>query len=244
MKSHYCSQCGTALAADAKFCEQCGNAVSQSATTATPGQMTEAVAMPTSVETSPPPADGLEWESEMKLINNRFFLGDLLKWTIATMLVCAAIFIPLFGISGGKDGLFAALLFLSLPPVLIFLGTFIFVIIMGNRVPMAFRIDALGVNMRSVSKRVKSINRTAMILGVLAGKPGMVGAGMAGASQENTTIAWQDLRKVRFHPVQQVIFLKGGILSRIRVYCTPQNYPSVEHLIRSRMPSTANVSVM
>lgn len=244
MQSHYCSQCGTALAADAKFCEQCGTAVPQSATTAAPSQISEAVAPPPLAEVSPPAADGLEWESEMKLINNRFFLGDLVKWTLVTMLVCAAIFIPLFGSSGGKDGLFAALLFLSLPAILIFLGTFIFVIIMGNRVPMVFRIDAHGVNMRSVSKRVKNINRTAMILGVLAGKPGMVGAGVAGASQENTTIAWQDLRKVRFHPVQQVIFLKGGILSRIRVYCTPQNYPSVEHLIRSHMPATANVAVM
>jgi hypothetical protein len=114
---------------------------------------------------------------------------------------------------------------------------------MGNRLPLAFRVDALGVNMQSASKRVTNINRTAMVLGVLAGKPGMVGAGAIGASQENTTIAWQDLRKVCFHPVQQVIFLKGGIFSRIRVYCTPQNYPSVERLIRSRMPATVNATV-
>jgi hypothetical protein len=242
MKSHYCSQCGAALTANAKFCEQCGAAVPQSAADV-PGQMSEAVAMPSVADVPQQPADELEWQSEMKLINNRFFLGDLVKWTLVTMLVCAAIFIPLLGISGGKDGLFAALLFLALPVVLIFLGTFIFVIIMGNRLPLAFRVDALGVNMRSVSKRVTHINRTAMVLGVLAGKPGMVGAGAIGASQENTTIPWQDLRKVCFHPVQQVIFLKGGIFSRIRVYCTPQNYPSVERLIRSRMPANVNATV-
>ena len=38
-----------------------------------------------------------------------------------------------------------------------------------------------------------------------------------------------------------VIFLKGGILSRIRLYCLPQNYAQVSQMIRCRLPDKAIV---
>jgi hypothetical protein len=97
--------------------------------------------------------------------------------------------------------------------------------------------------MKSVSRRVKNINRTAMIVGMLAGKPGMVGAGAIGESQERTSIAWSSVRRVRFHPAQGVVFVKGGILSRLRLYCTPQNYQAVEQIIRSHLPAVADVAM-
>lgn len=190
----------------------------------------------------PPDPSPLEWETEMKLLNNRFFLGDLTKWTVVTTIVFAAILIPLLGFSGGREGLEAAILFLALPPVLIFVSTLIFILLMGNRLPLRFRIDAEGLHMKSVSRRVRNINRTAMILGALAGKPGAVGAGAIGASQENTSIGWEELSKVRFHPADRVVFLKGGIFSRIRVYATPQNYESVAERIRNRLPAHAEVT--
>jgi hypothetical protein len=51
-------------------------------------------------------------------------------------------------------------------------------------------------------------------------------------SQQSTTIAWNELRKIRFYPAQRVIFLKGGIFSRIRLYCTAQNYEAVAKTVK------------
>ncbi len=124
------------------------------------------------------------------------------------------------------------------------MGTLIFVLIMGNRVPMAFKIDAEGVHMTSNSKRIKNINRGVILLGLLAGKPGAVGAGMIGQSQEDATILWGELRKVHFYPTQRVIFLKGGIFSRIRIYCTTENYPTAELMIQKHMPEKVRIEAM
>jgi len=181
----------------------------------------------------------LEWETEMKLLNDRFFLADLVKWTGLTTLLFAAILVPLFGFSGGPEGLRAALLFLAIPPVLLLVSTLIFILVMGNRLPLGFRIDEEGIRMRSLSKRVSNINRAAMVIGALAGKPGAVGAGAIGASQERCFIPWEDLRKVRFFPEQGVIFLKGGIFSRIRIYAEPAVYEAAARVILSRLPAAA-----
>ncbi len=243
MKTTCCSQCGAPFANEAKFCEQCGAARSTAATVPAPLAMPP----PESAAAAPlaPPAlqtSDLEWQSDMKLLNNRFFLGDLAKWTVLTTIACGVFFMLLFGLAGNGNGVQVALVFMTIPPVLIFLGTLIFALIMGNRLPMAFRVDSNGIHMKSLSKRVKNINRTAMVVGVLAGKPGMVGAGAIGASQERTSIVWHELHRVRFHPDQRVIFVKGGILSRLRVYCTPQNYKAVEQTILNNLPSDAYVT--
>lgn len=240
MKTTYCSQCGAPFAKESKFCEQCGTARSIVATA--PASATIPQPEPAAASSPALGAESLEWQSDMKLLNNRFFLGDLVKWSGLTVLVCGVFFFGLFGLDGGRDGVQVVLVFMSIPLVLIFLGTLIFALIMGNRVPMEFRLDDDGIHMKSVSRRVKNINRTAMIVGMLAGKPGMVGAGAIGASQERTSIAWSSLRRVRFHPAQGVVFVKGGILSRLRLYCTPQNYQAVEQIIRSHLPAVADVT--
>ena len=234
MKNNYCSQCGAALRPAAKFCAQCGTALGQ--IVETPANAAAAKQAPTPGQ----PADGqtLEWQAEMSLLTNRFFLGDCLKWLVLSLLLCALIFLPLLGFTGGGEGVVAAFIFLAFVPALMIPGILIFAAIMGNRVPMEFSIDEQGVRMRSVSNRIKGINRTAMILGLLAGKPGMIGAGATGMSQEKEFIVWGDLRKVKFYPVQRVVFLKGGILSRIRLYCTAENYEAVERLIRKNAPPT------
>jgi len=182
------------------------------------------------------------WQAEMTLLGNRFFLADLGKWLGLTLLVCAAIFVPLLGVAGGAKGVEAAFLFLGIGACLLILGTLLFVAIMGNRVPMEFTVDGDGVIMRTVSRRVKGINAATIVLGALARKPGAVGAGVIGASQQSTTIAWDELRRIRFFPAERVIFLKGGIFSRIRVYCTEQNYAAVEATIRQRKPPAADIA--
>jgi hypothetical protein len=215
----FCSQCGAPLGEAAKFCGQCGHALGDPADAASPGVGA---------------AVDLVWQADMTLLNNRFFLADLVKWLGWTLLVCLAIFIPLMGIPGGAQGVRAAFLFTGTGAVLLIFSTLLFVLIMGNRVPMEFTLDNDGIQMRTVSKRIKKINLVAILFGVLARKPGAIGAGALGMSGQSTRIAWNELRKIQFHPVQRVIFLKGGILSRIRLYCTAQNYQACAAMVGER----------
>lgn len=184
------------------------------------------------------------WQAEMKLLNNRFFLGDFAKWFGLTMLICSTLFMLIFGIPGGLKGIEAALLMTGIGAVLLIVSTLIFVIIMGNRVPMEFTVNSDGVNMRGISKRMKGINKLAIIMGVLARKPGAIGAGTIGMSQQSTTIPWNELQKVHFYPAYQAIFLKGGIFSRIRLYCTSQNYEAVVKIIQQFKPSKTEIKTI
>jgi hypothetical protein len=214
----------------ANFCPECGTAVSAASTTVADGE-------------SARDPSCLEWEAEMTLLNNRFFLRDATKWLAMTMAVGAALLLPIFGIPGGWGGIQAAMLILLIGLASMTMGTLIFALIMGNRLPMAFKVDAEGVNMKSVSRRMKNINRGAILLGLLARKPGVVGAGMAGRSQEDITIPWNELRKVHLYPAHRVIFLRGDIFSRIRLYCTPSNYALAEQYIRTRLSMRTTVKV-
>ncbi len=180
----------------------------------------------------------------MKLLNNRFFLADFAKWFSLTLLICSTLFMLIFGIPGGLKGVEAALLMTGIGAVLLIVSTLIFVMIMGNRVPMEFTVNRDGVNMRGISRRMRGINQLAIIMGVLASKPGAIGAGTIGMSQQNTTIAWNELQKVHFYPAHQVIFLKGGIFSRIRLYCTPQNYAAVAKIIQQYKPSKSEIKTI
>jgi hypothetical protein len=213
----FCSQCGKPLAAAAKFCGECGRSCGESA------------------DAGPGTAGGLVWQTDMMLLNNRFFLADCVKWLGWSLGISLAIFLPLFGIPGGVDGMRTAFLMTGIGAVLLIFSTLLFVLIMGNRVPMEFSINNDGIQMRTRSKRMKSINKIAIIFGVLARKPGAIGAGALGRSGQNTHIAWNELSKIQFHPAQRVIFLKGGILSRIRLYCTAQNYA----VVAARIEETA-----
>ena len=215
----FCSQCGASLGEAAKFCSKCGHSL---------GNSTDAAVSDVGA------AVDLVWQADMTLLNNRFFLADLVKWLGWTLLVCLAIFIPLMGIPGGAQGVRAALLFTGIGAVLLIFSTLLFVVIMGNRVPLEFTLNNDGIQMRTVSRRIKGINLIAILFGVLARKPGAVGAGAIGMSGQNTRIAWNELRIIQFHPAQRVIFLKGGILSRIRLYCTTQNYQAVAAMIGER----------
>ena len=232
MKNVACPKCGAPLTERSKFCAQCGS----SAVVAHP---------PTSLTgSSHPESDDslLEWQAEMKLLTNRFFWGDMGKCLGLTLLALLSFTIPIFLSSGAQKGLQGAVIILSIPTVLVLFGTLIFIVIMGNRVPMEFKIDSAGVRMQSVSKRIKGINRAAIVLGLLAGKPGAVGAGELGRTQEKCCIAWNELHKVRYYPNQRVIFVNGGFLSKIRVYCTPENYSNVAGRIRAKTPPQAVVS--
>ena len=159
-----------------------------------------------------------------------------------TLLALLAFIIPLFWSSGAQKGLQGAVIILSIPTVLLFVGMLIFIVTMGNRVPMEFKIDGAGVRLQSVSKRIKVINRTAIVLGLLTGKPGAIGAGELGRTQEKWSIAWNEPSKVSYYPNQRVIFVNGGFLSKIRVYCTPENYSNVAGRIRAKTPPQAVVS--
>ncbi len=105
--------------------------------------------------------------------------------------------------------------------ILVMLGFF------GNRFPMGFALGPQGAMVVSLSGRGRWGNRLAVVLGALAGKPGVAGAGLLGMAQETTGVAWDEVRRLKIHAPARVISLMDSWHVVMRLYCTPQNYEAV-----------------
>jgi hypothetical protein len=83
----------------------------------------------------------------------------------------------------------------------------VMLVFFGNRFPMGFSLGPQGAMVVSLSRRGRWGNRLAVILGALAGKPGVAGAGLLGMAQETVGVAWDDVRRVNIHAPARVISL-------------------------------------
>lgn len=183
----------------------------------------------------------LAWDITVPLLTNRFMLFDFARWMLLTygVMLLVACLIGLFtrdlGVLWNVCQLFG----------LVCSGmTLLFVLIMliffRNRMEFAFSVDKDGVNALVPSRRAKAGTRLAMLLGVLAGKPGVAGAGLLARAQENTRLEFAELRRVRFSPGPAVISLRDKWFRHVRLYCRPDNYAEVEELVERGLALAAS----
>jgi hypothetical protein len=176
-----------------------------------------------------PAATGeISWEFSVPLLTDQFIMYDLLKvWGFSSLflgLVMAGIAVHernwrTFADMAPLVGAVSAGLLVLL--ILVMLGFF------GNRFPMGFALGPQGAMVTSLSGRGRWGNRLAVVLGALAGKPGVAGAGLLGMSRETTGVAWDEVRRLKIHGPARVISLMDGWHVVMRLYCTPHNYEAV-----------------
>jgi hypothetical protein len=206
----------------ARFCPQCGSPV--------PAEAPEAAAATGAdqAEKGHPATGEISWEVNVPLLTNRFILYDLIKvWGFSSL----GLFLILTGIAVYDRNWRA---FTGLLPVvglvsagLLALLILVMLVFFGNRFPMGFRLDRQGAVVVSLSRRGRWGNRLAVVLGALAGKPGVAGAGLLGMAQETTGMAWDEVRRLKVHAQTRVISLMDSWHVVLRLYCTPQNYEAV-----------------
>jgi hypothetical protein len=218
----FCSQCGSPASLTARFCPKCGQAI---------GAM-DAVRDGRTATQDPDRA--IEWDFAFPLITNRFFLYDMIKVLFWTFLIFDGIMLTIFLVQDNAD---VVLPFLGVSGLILlgFMLTIvgITVLIFGNRFPTRFAVNPEGVFYQSQSGRAAKLNRAAIIIGLLARKPGAAGAGMLAASRESGGVDWEDVHKIREYPDQKVVSLMNSWRVVVRLYCTPDNYPRVLGLVRN-----------
>jgi hypothetical protein len=205
-----CARCGNPVIPGSVFCSQCGSPVTPeesaaTAATATFSPRTEAG----QAEKGPSVTGEISWEFNASLLTNQFIMYDLLKvWGFSTLFLGL-----LMGGIATYDGKWRTLV--AMAPVLgavsagfLVLLILVLLVFFGNRFPMGF-------------------NRLAVVLGALAGKPGVAGAGLLGMAQEAVEVVWDDVRRLNIHAPARVISLMDSWHVVMRLYCTPQNYEVV-----------------
>jgi uncharacterized membrane protein len=178
--------------------------------------------------TAPSGLEPMEWTVRVPLLTNRVILKQMVWWAGLTALLCGAIF---GGILMSEDGLEA------LPTVLVIMAAIfgalivLAVLVMGlfffNRMTLRFHVDADGISMATGDAKVRAANTAAIVLGALAGKPGAVGAGLAGRSQEKDSVDWSDIKRWRTLPDLHAVAAHRGFPGPLYVYAPADRYQAL-----------------
>ena len=223
-----CSRCGAASICGSRFCSQCGNPLIPEKPAAVPET---AQALPPSAALQPKghqTGQELSWQVNVPLLTDQFIMYDLLKvWGVST-LILFLIMVAIFTFERNWRSLISMLPLVGLTSLgLLVLFVLVMLVFFGNRFPMGFILSPQGAMVASLSQRGRWGNRLAVILGALAGKPGVAGAGLLVMSRESVGISWDEVRRLNIHPETRVISLMDSWHVVLRLYCTPQNYDQV-----------------
>jgi hypothetical protein len=173
-------------------------------------------------------AKSLAWECDVSLITQPAIVGGMAKvWLIAGVLMFALV----GGMVGLQDGIEAVIplaeLLLMILGGLFVLSLLIMLIVFGNRLRMAFAIDGKGIVVQMVDRRAKAANRLAAVVGAMAGKPGVAGAGLIAMHDEERSAVWSSIAAAIYNPARRTITLKNSWRTVLHVFCTPENYDAV-----------------
>jgi len=176
----------------------------------------------------------LSWDIAFPLVTNRFFLYDAVKvlvWTGGIMVLLMAVAFTLAGNIGSLGGIFPILGIILAAFFVMFL--LISLVFFGNRYPTRFTLTDRAVYWSGRSRVGRKANALAIVLGILARKPAVAGAGMLGAASEDGKLSWKSVRRIKEYPTERVITIMNSWRVVIRLYCTPENYQAATEIVHS-----------
>lgn len=224
----FCRRCGSKLKEGSRFCTACGGAIADD--TAVPSG------------SSAPGGGDMTWTVEIPLLTNRFILRDTLLGAVAIVAIAGTGIGGIFAWKGGAGGWRAGFIFAGVfAAFYLVVAVLTFGMLFGNRWPLEFVVGAHGVVQNNISQKARAIHRFSWILALLTGRPLMAGPGLIAQSREVVGIPWDEVRVVRRYPELGVIYIKGGFLETVRLYCTPSNFADVsarvEAAVKAHAPS-------
>ncbi|MBV1758042.1 MAG: hypothetical protein KMY55_09395 [Dethiosulfatibacter sp.] len=136
--------------------------------------------------------------------------------------------------SGSKDAYYGIGLIL----LLFASGILLLMVAFGGQYSVAFDMDEKGITCRSQDryrKKSKVIGFLTVILSVFSRSPSAAGAGLLSQTRHTVRIKWVDIQKVKFYPNYRTILVKENALNSIGIFCTKENYTTIESYIKKRL---------
>lgn len=177
----------------------------------------------------------LVWDSELKL----FSPAMIRQWTAAmavTALIMTLLLGTVFAAQGEWDAIGTmAMISAGAAGGLWLLGLAVMLIVFRGRVAVSYRVDSEGIAMETRDRVARGANRAAIVIGALAGKPGLAGAGMIGRSREHEAVRWAGAFHTAADSRRRLIDIRNAWRSVLLVQCTPANFEAVQARIRDEM---------
>lgn len=174
----------------------------------------------------------LVWEADLPLLTRAMFM----QWTgamAATAVVMLLILVPIFATQGDWDAL-PGLLGISLVGVggLWLLGFAIMALVFRGRMRVRYTLGEKGVLQETIDRTARGANRLAILAGVLARDPRVLGSGLIARSREAEAIEWPMVARADDDPARHFITLRNSWRALMWVQCTPENHDAVLAHIR------------
>lgn len=192
---------------------------------------------PPATTTAPlPVGSDIEWDIAVPLLSNRAMVGGIFKAFGIAALLIGGLMTVILGSQGDWDELPPLLLmFAAVFGGLIVVSLLAMLVVFRNRMLFRFTVSDTGVLFETIDKTAKTVNRLAVVAGVLGGSAQTAGTGLIATSQETLELRWEGAFRAQYHPRSRTIVLRNAWRQLITVYCTPENYAEVAEKIRAAM---------
>ncbi len=172
------------------------------------------------------------WEIPVPLVTNPFMLKMTAKVCALSGGIMGTLLSFLFVVQGEFDAILPVLtMTAALSGVLFLLFLFVMLAVLGNRMLLRFTVNNDGVLCETLSRTARTANRLAIVIGILAGKPGTAGAGMIGLSQEAVFVEWKSVFTVKCSDRGQVVILRNRWRQVMLIYCSADNFADVAKFV-------------
>jgi hypothetical protein len=179
-----------------------------------------------------PSSQAVKWTINMPLLTNYYMLRDTVIFFVAVSVFFFVLVMGMAILTGNTDGMDTYLLLWAVcSGALLVLMLIAILAVFRNSTDFTYDVTDKGI-MMSVGKKERKISRLAILAGLLTGNIQALGAGLLSASREDYFLDWADVRRVSVHRGPKMLVLKAGLIPGNRIFCTAENFPTVEKAFR------------
>lgn len=190
-----------------------------------------------------PPPESISWEADIRLATNPLVVKQLMLVALGSGVLMAFLLTFILTTTGDfQDIPMMLLISLLAASGLGLLLLLVALVVFGNRIRIRFTVDDEGALWETVDKRARTLNRIAMVAGVLGRSPQAAGAGALAASREKEFVPWEDLSAIKRDERRRMITLRSSWRPVMMLVCLPSNYERVVRYVNERVvpaPETA-----
>ena len=193
--------------------------------------------------TTPTDAPPITWEIDLPLLRGSEVVGSLAKVFGISGAIMAAFLSVLLLATGSPEAIPAVVAGSAvLAGIFFLLGVMASAVVFRGRMRMRYTVDGEGVRADVIDRRVKAVNRVALVAGVLSGRPSMAATGQIAIDQETEALAWTGAFRAVGDPRRCTVAFANGWRTLLVIHVDPELFLPVADRVRTEMATAGTTA--
>jgi hypothetical protein len=164
--------------------------------------------------------DDIVWDARLPILTDGFLWWDMAKVFLAVYLIVVALMGAVFLAAGEPDSIIrVARVFAVVCSGLLIFSMSVAALWYRNRARVRYALSAEGAKVETLERKDVALNRLAILIALILGKPSAAGAALLAAARESEFTPWKKVTRVRRHDALRVVALLNGRRIVQRLYC-------------------------